>query len=101
MVSDPEEHLRWCLKKDQIEFDSPNEMLAEDYLNKAREALEVADLLEENGYYDWTITACKLHFSSTQFLPKIIAKITHPVDNCQFSLDSVRFSFPALSFVLV
>jgi len=57
MVSDSEEHLSWCLDKDQIEFDSPNEMLVEDYLNKAREALEVADLLEENGYYDWTVTA--------------------------------------------
>jgi hypothetical protein len=38
MVSDAGEHLDWCLKKNQIEFDTPNEMLKEDYLEKAREA---------------------------------------------------------------
>jgi len=91
MVSDPEEHLRWCLKKDQIEFDSPNEMLAEDYLNKAREALEVADLLEENGYYDWTITAS--YYARYFALTALLRRCGLVVDNhsCAISLFELAF----------
>ncbi len=51
------DHLKWCLNEDQVEFDAPNQMLAEDYRAKAREALEVAALLEEKEYYDWSVTA--------------------------------------------
>jgi len=40
------DHLKWCLQEDQIELDTPNQMLAEDYQAKAREALAVAALLE-------------------------------------------------------
>ena len=40
------DHLKWCFQEDQIELDVPNQMLAEDYQAKAREALEVAALLE-------------------------------------------------------
>ena len=42
---------------------------------------------------------CKLHFSSTHFLPKIIAKNTHPANDYQLSLDLVPFSSPTLTFV--
>lgn len=91
MGSDSEEHLSWCLKKDQIEFDSPNEMLAEDYLDKAREALEVADLLEENGYYDWTVTTS--YYARYFALTALLRRCGFNVENhaCAITIFEVAF----------
>jgi len=91
-VSNAEEHLSWCLDKDQIEFDSPNEMLAEDYLDKAREALEVADLLEENSYYDWTVTASYYarYFALTALLRR-----------CGFNVENHACAIAIFEFVFV
>ena len=91
MVSDPEAHLKWCLEKDQIEFDSPNEMLAEDYFNKAREALEIADLLEQNGYYDWTVTAS--YYARYFALTGLLRRCGLVIDNhsCAITLFELAF----------
>lgn len=91
MVTEAEEHLSWCFEKDQIEYDSPNEMLAEDYLNKAREALEVADLLENNGYYDWTITAS--YYARYFALTALLRRCGLVVDNHSCSITLFEFAF--------
>lgn len=91
MVTEAEEHLSWCFEKDQIEYDSPNEMLAEDYLNKAREALEVADLLEDNGYYDWTITAS--YYARYFALTALLRRCGLVVDNHSCAITLFEFAF--------
>lgn len=90
-MSDAEEHLTWCLEKDQIELDGPNEMLAEDYLDKAREALEVADLLEENGYYDWTVTAS--YYARYFALTALLRRCGFVVDNHSCAITLFEFAF--------
>lgn len=90
-MSEAEEHLNWCLQKDQIEFDSPNEMLSEDYLNKAREALEVADLLEENGYYDWTVTTS--YYARYFALTALLRRCGLVVDNHSCAITLFEFAF--------
>lgn len=90
-MADPEEHLSWCLEKGQIEFDSPNEMLAEDYLNKAREALEVAKLLEENGYQDWTITAS--YYARYFALTALLRRCGLVVDNHSCAITLLELAF--------
>jgi len=91
MVPNSEEHLSWCLDKEQIEFDSPNDMLAGDYLDKAREALEVADLLEKNEYYDWAVTAS--YYARYFALTALLRKCGLVVDNhsCAITLFKVAF----------
>ena len=91
MVTDADKHLSWCFEKDQIEFDSPNEMLAEDYLNKAREALEVADLLEENLYYDWTITAS--YYARYFALTALLRRCGLVVDNHSCAITLFKYAF--------
>lgn len=90
-MSEAEEHLSWCLQKDQIEFDSPNEMLSEDYLDKAREALEVADLLEENGYYDWTVTTS--YYARYFSLTALLRRCGIVVDNHSCAITLLEFAF--------
>lgn len=85
------EHLSWCLEKDQIEFDSPNEMLAEDYLNKARETLGVAKLLEENEYYDWSVTAS--YYARYFALTALLRKCGFKVDNHACAITLFEFAF--------
>ena len=91
MVTDADKHLSWCFEKDQIEFDSPTEMLEEDYLNKAREALEVADLLEENLYYDWTITAS--YYARYFALTALLRRCGLVVDNHSCAITLFKYAF--------
>ena len=90
-MSNSKEHLSWCLEKDQIEFDSPNEMLAEDYLNKARETLEVAKLLEENEYYDWSVTAS--YHARYFVLTALLRRCGFKVDNHACAITLFEFAF--------
>jgi len=39
-------HLKWCFQEGQIEFDTPNQVLAEGYQAKAREALEIEGVMK-------------------------------------------------------
>lgn len=57
MVRNSAEHLRWCIRQDLVSVERANEILARDYIRKADEALEVAFSLEEDEYYEWTVTA--------------------------------------------
>ena len=66
-------------------------MLAEDYLNKAREALEVADLLEENGYYDWTITAS--YYARYFALTALLRRCGFKVENHSCAITLFEFAF--------
>jgi len=90
-VSNAEEHLSWCLDKEQIEFDSPNEMLAEDYLDKAREALEVANLLEENKHYDWSVTAS--YYARYFALTALLRRCGFNVENHSCAITLFEFAF--------
>lgn len=87
-----EEHLNWCFQKDQIDFDTPNEMLTQDYLNKAREALEVAELLEVKEYYDWSVTAS--YYAMYFALTALLRKCGFEVENhaCAISVFEVAFA---------
>lgn len=85
------DHLKWCFREDQIELDVPNQMLAEDYQAKAREALEVAALLEDNEYYDWSVTASYYarYFILTAFLRRCGVVIENHA--CAITLFKVAF----------
>lgn len=85
------DHLKWCLQEDQIELDAPNQMLAEDYQAKAREALEVADLLENNKYYDWSVTAS--YYARYFILTALLRRCGLVIENhtCAITLFEVAF----------
>lgn len=90
-MSDSKEHLRWCFQEGQIEVDSPNEMLAEDYLTKAREALEVTDLLEKNKYYDWSVTAA--YYARYFALTALLRRCGLVVKNHACAISLFKFAF--------
>ncbi|MEF8847320.1 MAG: HEPN domain-containing protein [Candidatus Paceibacterota bacterium] len=85
------DHLEWCLREGQIELDSPNQMLAEDYQAKAREALEVSALLENNEHYDWSVTAS--YYARYFILTALLRKCGVVAENhaCAITLFEVAF----------
>lgn len=90
-MSDPKDHLHWCLKEDQISLQSPNEKLAENYLSKARKALEVANLLEDNEYYDWTVTAS--YYARYFALTALLRRCGLDVKNHACAITLLEFAF--------
>lgn len=85
------EHIRWCFRKDQVKLTEIQERIADNYLEKSREALEVASLLEENEFYDWTITAAYFahYFTLTSLLRR--CGITCDNHSCAISIMEKAF----------
>lgn len=88
---DVKSHIKWCFSRNQVELEEPNSVLAGDYLEKAEEALEVAALLEENGFYSWTVTAAYYarYFALTALLRR--CGITCENHSCSISIFALLF----------
>lgn len=85
------EHIRWCLERDQIKLTEPQEGIANSYLKKSREALEAASLLEENGFYDWTVTAA--YFARYFALTSLLRSCGVVCDNHSCAISILKKAF--------
>ena len=55
-MSQIDNHLKWCLKEEKrLKKVPPDEELADKHLKKSEHNVEVMNLLEESGHYDWAL----------------------------------------------